>query len=36
MSLPLKYAIDDEGGGYYLVLNSIPDDPEPGQVQIGF
>jgi hypothetical protein len=27
-------AIDDEGGGHYLILTQFPDDPEPGQVRL--
>ena len=27
-------AIDDEGGGYYLIITQFPDDPEPGQIRL--
>jgi hypothetical protein len=27
-------AIDDEGGGHYLIITQFPDDPEPGQIRL--
>jgi hypothetical protein len=27
-------SIEDEGGGYYLVLNQSPDHPEPGEIRL--
>tara|TARA_R110000868_G_scaffold338023_1_gene598819 strand:+ start:817 stop:1065 length:249 start_codon:yes stop_codon:yes gene_type:complete len=27
-------AIDDEGGGHYLIVTQFPDDPEPGQIRL--
>ena len=27
-------AIDDEGGGNYLIFTQFPDDPEPGQIRL--
>ena len=29
-----EVCIEDEGGGYYVVLNQSPDDPKPGQVRL--
>ena len=28
-------SLEDEGGGYYVVLTQSPDDPEPAQVRLG-
>ena len=27
-------AIDDEGGGHYLIITQFPNDPEPGQIRL--
>ena len=32
--LATEVSIDDEGGGYYVVLTQSPDRPEPGQVRL--
>ena len=32
--LATEVSIDDEGGGYYVVLTQCPDRPEPGQVRL--
>ena len=32
--LATEVFIDDEGGGYYVVLTQCPDRPEPGQVRL--
>jgi hypothetical protein len=32
--LATEVCIEDEGGGYYVVLNQSPDDPKPGQVRL--
>jgi hypothetical protein len=32
--LATEVCIQDEGGGYYVVLNQSPDVPEPGQVRL--
>jgi len=29
-----EVCIEDEGGGYYIVLNQSPDNPELGQVRL--
>jgi len=29
-----EVCIEDEGGGYYVVLNQSPDNPELGQVRL--
>ena len=32
--LATEVSLEDEGGGYYVVLNQFPDDPKPGQVRL--
>ena len=32
--LATEVCIEDEGGGYYVVLNQSPDNPELGQVRL--
>jgi hypothetical protein len=32
--LATEVSIDDEGGGYYVILTQSPDAPEPGQVRL--
>ena len=32
--LATEVSIEDEGGGYYVVLTQSPDNPEPGQVRL--
>ena len=32
--LATEVALEDEGGGYYVVLTQSPDDPQPGQVRL--
>ena len=32
--LATEVCIEDEGGGYYVVLNQSPDDPVSGQVRL--
>jgi hypothetical protein len=32
--LATEVSIEDEGGGYYVVLTQCPDKPEPGQVRL--
>ena len=32
--LATEVCIEDEGGGYYIVLNQSPDNPELGQVRL--
>lgn len=32
--LATEVSIEDEGGGYYIVLTQYPDKPELGQVQL--
>ena len=32
--LATKVSLEDEGGGYYVVLTQCPDAPEPGQVRL--
>ena len=32
--LATEVCIEDEGGGYYVVLNQFPDNPELGQVRL--
>jgi hypothetical protein len=33
--LATEVSINDEGGGYYVILTQFPDDPELGQVRLG-
>ena len=32
--LATEVSLEDEGGGYYVVLTQSPDDPEPTQVRL--
>ena len=32
--LATEVSINDEGGGYYVILTQSPDRPEPGQVRL--
>lgn len=32
--LATEVSLEDEGGGYYVVLTQCPDIPEPGQVRL--
>lgn len=32
--LATEVSLEDEGGGYYIVLTQSPDDPQPGQVRL--
>lgn len=32
--LATEVSLEDEGGGYYIVLTQCPDHPQPGQVRL--
>ena len=32
--LATEVSLEDEGGGYYLILTQCPDKPEPGEIRL--